>query len=553
MHCRYRYHTVAAGKLLCPNTKEVGTCAMHVASKIIERITGNVVRTLQKKEVDPFPEAVALFKKISALVNGVNVSSRFKEYRAVNKKSSRTVIVLPMPSETRAAGRTDVQGKAVLRSRYCLELYSQEKEAVYNLLPTPTEWQAYAEIISICLIINGLIFSVQTNRFGHGGELLIHIGRTLAAIRKEIFDVVDFESGQKMAWDASVQYSDLPKRKMTTSEAKHAARAGSKKPLALMSSLAMTARLRAERELAHYFFVSDETHLEHEFILLSFVCNPALIDMGQLELRMLQSEDDADEGKVDALLARAREMLVAELLKVTSGMDLAAFLGVKRMLPPTPVVAQDFLDREVDSEDDDDALSHLHKKPRFDNRKKKNAADAAADLTNEDRVKEEVERLFNLQNDWRQVLREYSLVKTEDIDWNAVSKGDSLYIAKVFDVMKWWAHRGKMMFPIVALIAPRVLSRPASNAYQERIFSTCSWFDSKLRSRLGPERFEMAVLLTVNRVWMEEKLKKKTLDDEAVKESASEVLKFFGVDDLDHSKEVETVDLVGDDDDGNSD
>ena len=544
--------TVAAGKLLCPNTREVGTCAMHVASKIIERITGNVVRTVNKKEVDPFPEAVTLFKKISALVNGVNASSRFKEYRVANKKKCRTVITLPVPSDTRAAGRTDVQGKAVLRSRYSLELYSQEKDAIYKLLPTPNEWQAYAEIIAICLIINGLIFSVQTNRFGHGGELLIHIGRTLAAIRKEVFDVVDFEAGQKMAWDASVQYSDLPKRKMTTSAAKSAARANSKKPLALMSSLAATARLRAERELAHYFFVSDETHLEHEFILLSFVCNPALIDMGQLELRMLQSEDDADEGKVDALLARAGEMLVAELLKVASGMDLAAFLGVKRMLPAHSVVAQDFLDRE-ESEDDDDALSHLNKKPRFDNRKKKNAADAAANMTNEDRIKEEVERLFNLQNDWRQVLGEFSLVKTEDVDWNAVAKGDSLYIAKVFDVMNWWAHRGKMMFPIVALIAPRVLSRPASNAYQERIFSTCSWFDSKLRSRLGPERFEMAVLLTVNRVWMEEKLKKKHLDDEAVKESASEVLKFFGVDDLDHSNEVETIDLIGDDDDGNSD
>ena len=34
--------------------------------------------------------------------------------------------------------------------------------------------------------------------------------------------------------------------------------------------------------------------------------------------------------------------------------------------------------------------------------------------------------------------------------------------------------------------------------FLERIFSTCTWFDSHLRQKLSDENFEMAVLIAVN-------------------------------------------------------
>ena len=39
---------------------------------------------------------------------------------------------------------------------------------------------------------------------------------------------------------------------------------------------------------------------------------------------------------------------------------------------------------------------------------------------------------------------------------------------------------------------------PASNAFVERIFSACTWFDDPLRQRLKPAHFVMSVLLAVN-------------------------------------------------------
>ena len=96
----------------------------------------------------------------------------------------------------------------------------------------------------------------------------------------------------------------------------------------------------------------------------------------------------------------------------------------------------------------------------------------------------------------------------------------------------------------------------------ERIFSSCTYFDAKLRNRLGPQRFEMAVLLTVNRVWMEEMLKAEPLSKEDIDEAAEEVLKFFGIDNVgdlvqdedenvvfDLTSDVDDLDITGDVDD----
>ena len=153
-----------------------------------------------------------------------------------------------------------------------------------------------------------------------------------------------------------------------------------------------------------------------------------------------------------------------------------------------------------------------------------------------------MQKLSKLELNWDLALQQYALIDQDDIDWWAVHRGDSLYLSKIFDVAKWWATRGKLQFPLVALVAPRILARPSSNACQERIFSSCTYFDAKLRNRLGPQRFEMAVLLlTVNRVWMEETLKAEPLSKEDVDEAAEEVLKFFGIDNVD--------DLVQDEDD----
>jgi hypothetical protein len=90
--------------------------------------------------------------------------------------------------------------------------------------------------------------------------------------------------------------------------------------------------------------------------------------------------------------------------------------------------------------------------------------------------------------------------KKEDIDWDKVEDSlEILYTSKHFDVAEWWANEGKKIHPLLAIAIAPILSLPASNGHQERTFSTCQHFNDELRQRLKVERFEMSVLLAVNK------------------------------------------------------
>ena len=86
----------------------------------------------------------------------------------------------------------------------------------------------------------------------------------------------------------------------------------------------------------------------------------------------------------------------------------------------------------------------------------------------------------------------------KSIDWERVKKNDTLYISSHFDSREWWVKVGRKVHPLVFLVVPAIIALPASNGFQERTFSTCTFFDDPLRQSLKDARFEMAVLLAVN-------------------------------------------------------
>ena len=85
-----------------------------------------------------------------------------------------------------------------------------------------------------------------------------------------------------------------------------------------------------------------------------------------------------------------------------------------------------------------------------------------------------------------------------DVDWEKVYDGDILYISSKFDCLEWWKSQGSTMFPEMSVVVLPILALPALNAFLERIFSTCTFYDDPLRQRLSEERFEKGVLLGVN-------------------------------------------------------
>ena len=114
-------------------------------------------------------------------------------------------------------------------------------------------------------------------------------------------------------------------------------------------------------------------------------------------------------------------------------------------------------------------------------------------------AKQEVDKFFGQSINWMSELKEYCVGDHDDVKWSRVSIGDTLYVAQHFDLLKWWEKKGQHLFKLIRLVAPRILATPGSNAFQERIFSKCTFFDSKLRAKTGDNRFEMGVLSAANR------------------------------------------------------
>ena len=86
-----------------------------------------------------------------------------------------------------------------------------------------------------------------------------------------------------------------------------------------------------------------------------------------------------------------------------------------------------------------------------------------------------------------------------DIDWVGVNRQEILYISSNFDLCEWWLHTVSMeRHTLVYLVLPAIITLSPSNAFLERIFSACTWFNGPLRQRLNGNYFEKAVLVAVN-------------------------------------------------------
>ena len=117
-------------------------------------------------------------------------------------------------------------------------------------------------------------------------------------------------------------------------------------------------------------------------------------------------------------------------------------------------------------------------------------------------------------------------VSCGEVDWERVRRNDTLYISSHFDLREWWREMAcnQKMHRHLYLALPKILSLPPSNMFLERIFSTCTWFDSHLRQSLADERFEMAVLIAVNDALISGVV---PTEDEA-KETVENVIATFG-------------------------
>ncbi len=105
--------------------------------------------------------------------------------------------------------------------------------------------------------------------------------------------------------------------------------------------------------------------------------------------------------------------------------------------------------------------------------------------------------------DWMDQIKEHhsNSYNGWTVNWsNVTERKDVLYCADLFDPLSWWhTHSQPAFFPRVAMLAAIYLGKPYTNAFQERVFSFCSFIETDLRQRMKPQTFEMRALDKINR------------------------------------------------------
>jgi hypothetical protein len=94
-----------------------------------------------------------------------------------------------------------------------------------------------------------------------------------------------------------------------------------------------------------------------------------------------------------------------------------------------------------------------------------------------------------------------------------------LEIAKYFDVLAWW-EKNKSRYPRIFVVAMIWLGVPATNAFQEREFSRCAWYDSnRLMNKQSARSFEQRVLDSSTRSLIDNVIKREAvLKEKAARE-----------------------------------
>lgn len=68
------------------------------------------------------------------------------------------------------------------------------------------------------------------------------------------------------------------------------------------------------------------------------------------------------------------------------------------------------------------------------------------------------------------------------------------------DILRWFRDAGEQSYPSIALLARLWLGKPASTAFQERVFSTGGNGMDENRTQTDSERAEKQLLLRHNRL-----------------------------------------------------
>ena len=398
--------------------------------------------------------------------------------------------VINIPNSTRVCG-VWLLIKDSLCEMHALRLYGMELSAFDNLVLSREEWKQLAEFEAVMRTACVFCFGVQADRVEVACEIIFMLSRMKMAYEETTeYDVVD-TSG---SWNGDTAFDDLPRIKMT--------REPNQQNSLSTASIELINRFR--RSYDEYFAIVNPDRL------LAMMVHPMMATHGFEQLEIIR-----DDG--GGTFNQAKQILIDNILEATKKMKFKSTSEDQGPADQGPAGAA-APSHENQRKSKAERLKELQNKKRV--------KSLISRMTQEDYVRKAVDEYLNEDHPPRELLKDQcrrmgAYVEPEDgaidwdtmdeekyseympqIDWEKVEDFDILYILSQFDLLEWWKSVGAKKYPIIVLVALIILALPPSNAFLERIFSTCTWFDNCLRQSLKFKRYEMSVLLAVNTAFL---------------------------------------------------
>lgn len=506
-----------------------GKCDMHKAHLMAGLAVTLVKRTSGGKVINrwkPFHKLYNKTIKMAKWIFGAKNKEHFEMYVRVLQLVGKLVNMVDLPCDTRVSSALRLL-QGCLCAMHSLKLFAMNSTTFYPLFLSPEEWQQLAEFEGIMRKAFTMCMTVQEDRPEASCESVLELSLLKMVYEDdEVWDVVDTSASH--SWTANTPFKDLPRISMT----RKAEDATSSMPLLSKHSIELIGRY--VQSIDEYFSKLDPDSL------MSMILHPCLATKGFEELLIIRPDDGKD------LMNQARKLLTD-----------AALNAAEKMKPLAPAssgsdnaeasVAQESSSTPNPSTPATSTPSRFEKlkQLRAEQAKKAKKSPVRVALSTEEAVEKAVTEYMAHDFDPVTELRAQrvrmdnvtvpagSTIEWEtlddalyekympDVDWEKIRAMDLMYFSKQFDLLEWWKNVGMVKYPLLFPVAPPALAIPTHNAFLERIFSVCTWFDDPIRQRLKFPKFEMSVLLAVNETFLSNEVPTEDEAKEIVKKAIS--------------------------------
>ena len=511
---------VLAGKYIVGN-KTGGKCDMHRAELILKHSTGLAVRKKKGEVVDSNEEFMTVYRKFFKFAAWMMSSraKRFEKLRSYALKHGRKVIKVSMPNTTRVGGCI-ITFHDLFRNKFVTDMYAKEKfeykdDEFIKHYPSEEDWQLLAKFEGILAPLKQVSMSLQVDDPSASACSLLEIFTSkhcVEVMKDKGVPVLTVTGPNARPWDASLTIAKLQ----------------SYRDIVTYDKLSEKSQLLIERVLVEYTNYIEEGHDSHaEHAMCG---HPFLASYGPNILKTIKVYDDES-------LKRIQKEFVMDIVRKfsqpkkngTNPQSKSNQQEREQQKESTPV---EIIEDEEEESSVPKAVSNVMDcfnifKTHCITKEKENAAlmEATATSTSTD---DQVDRakLYKMCDEqfgrylefcenvvhgsWEDLIRQYPTAAFLKLSgsWNpekqqefklACTEHYFHVVGKYFDVLKWWSDN-KMLFPKLFPSALIWISKPATNAFQERVFSRSSFMDrNPLMRRQLDKNFEMRTMESITR------------------------------------------------------